>query len=55
MERHLKTGGSKSLNIEGYPSLGTPAEVLKYHGLDGASLAKKVRIHHDKSGLEMEI
>ena len=32
----------KKLAVEGYPAWGTPAEVLKYHGLDGASLANKI-------------
>lgn len=30
------------LAVEGYPACGTPTEVLKYHGLDGASLAERV-------------
>lgn len=30
------------LAVEGYPAWGTPAEVLKYHGLDGASIARKI-------------
>jgi transketolase len=28
--------------IEGYPACGTPSEVLKYHGLDGVSLAYRI-------------
>jgi transketolase len=28
--------------VEGYPAWGTPSEVLKYHGLDGASLAARI-------------
>lgn len=29
----------KKLGVEGYPACGTPQEALKYHGLDGATLA----------------
>ena len=32
--RHFKVFG-----VEGYPAWGTPPEVLRYHGLDGASIA----------------
>jgi transketolase len=28
--------------VEGYPAWGTPSEVLKYHGLDGASLVARI-------------
>lgn len=28
--------------VEGYPACGTPAEALKYHALDGESLAKRI-------------
>ncbi len=28
--------------VEGFPACGTPAEALKYHGLDGESLAKRI-------------
>jgi transketolase len=31
------------LAVEGYPAWGTPPEVLAYHGLDGASLARRMR------------
>ncbi len=42
------TGRLASLNfhklaVEGYPACGTPAEALKYHGLDGVSLANSLR------------
>jgi transketolase len=30
------------LAVEGYPAWGTPTEVLQYHGLDSASIAKKI-------------
>ncbi len=29
--------------IEGFPACGAPGEVLRYHGLDGASLAQRLR------------
>lgn len=32
----------QKLAVEGYPAWGTPSEVLKYHGLDGDSLAARV-------------
>ncbi len=32
----------QKFGVEGYPAWGTPAEVLKYHGLDGASLSEKI-------------
>jgi transketolase len=32
-----------TLAVEGYPACGTPAEALAYHGLDGASLTKRIR------------
>jgi len=28
--------------VEGYPACGTPAEALRFHGLDGGSLADRV-------------
>ena len=31
--------------VEGYPACGTPAEALRFHGLDGASLADRVLSH----------
>jgi transketolase len=31
--------------VEGYPACGTPAEALQAHGLDGASLAKRILEH----------
>ena len=33
---------STVLGVEGWPACGTPAEALRYHGLDGASLADRV-------------
>ncbi len=32
-----------TLAVEGYPACGTPAEALAFHGLDGASLARRLR------------
>jgi transketolase len=32
----------KKIAVEGYPAWGTPPEVLQYHKLDGASLAKEI-------------
>ena len=34
----------KKFAVEGYPACGTPQEVLGYHGLDGASLAARMRL-----------
>jgi transketolase len=31
------------LGLDDYPECGTPQEVLRYHGLDGASLASKIK------------
>ena len=28
--------------VEGWPACGTPAEALRFHGLDGASLAARI-------------
>ena len=33
--------------VEGYPACGTPAEALRFHGLDGASLADRILLHMD--------
>jgi transketolase len=30
--------------VEGWPACGTPAEALRYHGLDGATLADRIRV-----------
>ena len=30
------------LGVEGWPACGTPAEALRFHGLDGASLAARI-------------
>jgi transketolase len=33
----------KKFGVQGYPACGTPDEALQYHGLDGASLAMRIR------------
>ena len=38
----LGTRRLKKFAVEGYPACGTPVEVLRYHGLDGRSLSKKI-------------
>ncbi|NMC57852.1 MAG: hypothetical protein GYA51_00430 [Candidatus Methanofastidiosa archaeon] len=35
--------------IEGYPTCGTPAEALIFHGLEGQTLARRIIHHLDKS------
>jgi transketolase len=32
------------LGVEGWPACGTPAEALRFHGLDGASLADRIEL-----------
>jgi transketolase len=32
----------RKFGVEGYPVCGTPVEALRYHGLDGASLAQRI-------------
>lgn len=34
----------KIFSVEGFPACGTPIEALKFHGLDGESLAKRIKI-----------
>lgn len=38
----LSTKQFKKFGVEGYPACGTPQEALRYHGLDGASLAARI-------------
>jgi transketolase len=33
--------------VEGFPACGTPAEALAYHGLDGASLSRRILSHSE--------
>jgi transketolase len=39
---YSSTGSFTKFGVEGYPACGTPAEALRFHGLDGASLAKRI-------------
>jgi transketolase len=41
-----RVGGSSVhvFGVEGWPACGTPAEALRYHGLDGSSLADRIAI-----------
>ena len=32
----------KVFGVEGWPACGTPDEALRFHGLDGASLAPRI-------------
>lgn len=41
----------EKLAVEGYPAWGTPSEVLKYHGLDGDSLAARILKSSDRRWL----
>jgi transketolase len=38
----LKTTQVRKFGVEGFPACGTPWEALKFHGLDGATLASRV-------------
>jgi transketolase len=40
--RKLRAKSFEKFAIEGYPACGTPAETLKYHQLDGESLAARI-------------
>lgn len=35
----------KKIGVEGYPACGTPWEALKFHGMDGESLAERIRAY----------
>ncbi len=37
--------GFAKFGVEGYPVCGTPPQALRYHRLDGASLAERIRLH----------
>jgi transketolase len=39
----LSTRQFRKFGVEDYPACGTPQEVLQHHGLDGASLAMRIR------------
>jgi hypothetical protein len=33
----------QKFGVDGYPACGTPAEALRYHQLDGISLANRIK------------
>jgi transketolase len=39
----LKGRSFSKFGVEGYPACGTPPQALRYHRLDGASLAERIR------------
>ncbi len=41
--RRALAGDVTVFGVEGWPACGTPAEALRHHGLDGASLAEADR------------
>jgi transketolase len=41
--KKLRTKSFQKFAIEGYPACGTPVETLKYHKLDGESLAERIK------------
>jgi len=48
----LESRHFKIFSVEGFPACGTPTEALKYHGLDGESLAKNIKsLHHVKQSV----
>jgi transketolase len=42
LRRELSEHPVRSFGVEGWPACGTPAEALRFHGLDGASLAGRI-------------
>jgi transketolase len=44
LRRHLDGRAVTVFGIEGWPACGTPAEALRVHGLDGASLADSIAL-----------
>ena len=42
LRRELDRGSVMVFGVEGWPACGTPAEALRFHGLDGASLAERI-------------
>jgi transketolase len=42
LRRELEGRTVTILGVEGWPACGTPAEALRFHGLDGASLAERI-------------
>jgi len=44
LRRSLAGRALTVLGVEGWPACGTPAEALRFHGLDGASLADRIAL-----------
>ena len=44
LRRHLDGRAVTVLGVEGWPACGTPTEALRFHGLDGASLADRIAL-----------
>ena len=42
LRRALPGHAVTSFGVEGWPACGTPAEALRHHALDGASLATRI-------------
>ena len=42
LRRELESRAVTVFGVEGWPACGTPEEALRHHGLDGASLAKRI-------------
>ncbi|MGZ4409589.1 MAG: transketolase family protein [Gaiellaceae bacterium] len=44
LRRHLDGRSVTVFGVEGWPACGTPIEALRFHGLDGASLADRIAL-----------
>jgi transketolase len=44
LRRHLDGRPVTVFGVEGWPACGTPIEALRFHGLDGASLADRIAL-----------
>jgi transketolase len=44
LRRSLNGRALRVFGVEGWPACGTPAEALRYHGLDGSSLADRISL-----------
>jgi len=44
LRRHLEGRAVIVFGVEGWPACGTPTEALRFHGLDGASLADRIAL-----------
>jgi transketolase len=42
LRRHLDGRRITVFGVEGWPACGTPSEALRFHGLDGRSLADRI-------------